>query len=432
MLAEKVKKYISANSLIKDNESVLVAFSGGADSMCLLHILKSLSYNVSAAHLNHMLRGDEAKRDEEIARQFCMTYDIPFFVSHVDVSSVAKSNGISEETAGRAERYKFFERIAHEYSIDKIATAHNKNDNAETVLMHLLRGCGTNGLSGIPKMRSNIVRPLLSCSRSEIEAYCKQHCLSYVTDSTNLENIYSRNKVRLELLPKLCEYNTNILSALSNLSEMMTADKEYFNLKVNEITESKNSIPLKKITALDDALLYRVINNLCDNAHLSPEFGHIKIVADLIKSGISGKRIDVPGGIIEISCGKISALKSMPEAFCYNITSSSVLELKNYIIEASDKILSDTHFILPLQAEITLRSRIAGDKIKLHGMTKKLSDLFIDKKIPASKRDDIPVLTVNGEIIYVFGLFKSDIALNFVKNDKTFVLNISNKEYTNE
>ncbi|MFA7637407.1 MAG: tRNA lysidine(34) synthetase TilS [Monoglobales bacterium] len=432
MLAEKVKKFISANSLTDPNDSVLVAFSGGADSMCLLHILKSLSYNVSAAHLNHMLRGDEADRDENVARSFCKEYDIPFFSCRVNIAEIAKSSKVSEETAGRNERYKFFSRVASEHNIEKIATAHNKNDNAETILMHLIRGCGTNGLAGIPKSRGNIIRPLLGCCREEIEDYCHEHNLPYITDSSNLKMVYTRNKIRHELIPLLTEYNINILSAFSDLSDLMLKDKKYFEDKIDKIVGKKSAVPISEISSFDDAILYRIIARICSNAGLSAEYKHINMIVDQIKKGSFGKRFDVPMGVVELSGGMLSALEELPEGFCYDITPQSYIELESYIIEASNEKKAEISFYLPRHADIQVRSRRAGDKIKIRGMTKKLSDLFIDKKIPASARDKIPLLTVNGEIIYVFGIEKSDLSTDTAKNDKTFVLNISNKEYTNE
>lgn len=432
MLTEKVKKFISANSLIKDGESVLVAFSGGADSMCLLHILKRLSYNVSAAHLNHMLRGKESDNDECVAREFCEKHNIPFYVTHADIARISKETGVSEETAGRNERYKFFDLVSKENNIDKIATAHNEDDNAETILMHLIRGCGTAGLAGIPVKRENIVRPLLCCSRSEIEDYCKKHSLPYVTDSSNLSNIYTRNKIRHELLPLFKEYNAGILSTFTSLSELMTADKKYFDEIIGETVGNRTCFITQKLKSMPDSLIYRIVLRLSKNAGLSPEFKHIKAITKLIKSDRSGKKINVPGGVFEISCGVLSALKKTSENFCYNIIPDSETELDAFRLIACDKILSDLYFILPINSDITVRSRQPGDNIRVRGMTKKISDLFIDKKIPANKRNEIPLLTVDGEIIYVFGLEKSDLVLNYTKNDKTFVLNITNKEYTNE
>lgn len=432
MLAEKVKKFISANSLIKDGESVLVAFSGGADSMCLLHILKSMSYNVSAAHLNHMLRGNESDNDERVAREFCKTLGIPFYIFRADIATISKETRVSEETAGRDERYKFFDRIASENKIDKIATAHNMDDNAETILMHLLRGCGTAGLAGIPVKRNNIIRPVLCCSRSEIEDYCKKHCLPYVTDSSNLSTVYTRNKIRHELIPMLKRYNENILPSLASLSELMTADKKYFQKIIDELVGSRTSIKTEKLKQMPDSLLFRAIARLSKNAGFSPEFKHIKKIGQMIKSDITGKKTDVPGGTVEISCGVLSAVKKFSEGFCYNISPGSKTELENYHLTACDQVISDLHFILPQDAEITVRSRRQGDKIHVRGMTKKLSDLFTDKKVPAHKRDEIPLLTVDEEIIYIFGYEKSDLISKFTKNDKTFVLNITNKEYTNE
>ena len=431
MLAEKVKNFISANSLLKETDSILVAFSGGADSMCLLHILKSLSYNVSAAHLNHMLRGGEADRDENAAEVFCKKLGIPFFLHRVDIASLANSYGISEETAGRQERYSFFSRIAKEKGIDKIATAHNLNDSAETILMHLIRGCSPDGLSGIPKSRDNIVRPLLCCSRDEIEQYCKEHNLPFVTDSTNLESIYTRNKIRLELLPLLGEFNSNVLSALTNLGETALADKEYFGSIVSDICKDNTEISVEKINKLPDAVLTRVVAQLGRNAGLNCQYSHIISVAEFIRSGKSGK-ISVPGGCFEVSCGTLSALTEDFQSFCFRLSSTGKIELKDYIISADSKITSDCYFVLPADGEITVRSRKPGDKFKVRGMTKKLSDLFIDNKIPANKRDEIPILTLNDEIIYVFDIEKSDFTPIFENNINTFVLNISNKEYTNE
>ncbi len=432
MLAEKVKKFISANSLIAEGQSVLVAFSGGADSMCLLHILKSLSYNVSAAHLNHMLRGAEAESDEKVAENFCKKYDIPFYKFSADIAHIAEESGISEETAGRNERYKFFDRITTDNSIDLIATAHNQNDNAETIIMHIIRGCGTAGLSGIPVKRENIIRPLLSCSRSEIEEYCLEHKLPFVTDSTNLTTVYTRNKIRHQLMPLLNDFNSNILSSFSSLSELMTADKEYFEEIIEKLVGNSVSLPLSELSYLSNSVIYRMLSRLAQNAGLSPEFRHIKLVADMIKSGVCGKRIDVPGGSFEISCGVLSAVKTLPQHYSYTITPECEIELEKYSLLASNITTSPINFTLSCDSEVVVRSRLPGDKIRVRGMTKKISDLFIDKKIPASERNKIPILTVDGEIIYVLGYEKSDIFPNISKSDKTFVLNITNKEYNNE
>ena len=431
MLAEKVKNFISANRLFTEKDSLLVAFSGGADSMCLLHILKSLSYNVSAAHLNHMLRGAESDRDEKTAEAFCQRLGVPFFLHRSDIASIAVRDGVSAETAGRQERYSFFSRIISENGIDKIVTAHNLNDNAETVLMHLIRGCGTDGLSGIPKIRGNIVRPLICCSRSEIENYCRKHSLPYVTDSTNLQDIYTRNNIRLNLLPLLSTLNPNILSALTNLSETAQTDKEYFNTLISEICGNRTEISAKKLEELPDALLTRVISRLGLNAGLSCEYNHIMSAAEFVRSGKSG-RICVPGGYFEFSCGTLSALTEKTGKFYFSISPTSRIELNGYILSSAPETTSDCRFVLPVDGNIAVRSRKSGDKIRVRGMTKKLSDLFIDKKIPAGKRDEIPILTLNDEIIYVFGIEKSDLTLNFENNINTFVLNISNKEYTNE
>lgn len=432
MLVDKVKKYITENSLVSKDETILVGFSGGADSMCLLHILKTLSYKVSAIHINHGIRGIEAERDQKAAEEFCKYLSIPFYLAKTNIPEIAKREGVSEETAGRNERYRFFNDFSVKYNIDKIATAHNKNDNAETLIMHILRGTGPNGLAGIPVKRDNIIRPLLCCSRDEIEHYCKIHNLPYVTDSTNFQTEYMRNKVRHNILPLLTEYNPNILNSVINLSEMMSADKDYFNGIIKNIIGNNTQLDIRKLKNLDKAILFRAVTKIADNAGISYEYSHIKNVVDIIMSNISGKRVDLIGGFIEISCGKVSALTTLPNKFSYKIGPLTEIKIGEYFVKSDNKILSDINFHLPLNADVEVRSRRAGDKIKVRGMTKKISDIFTDKKIPASKRDEIPILTLNGEILYIFGIDKSDTIMDLSNNTKSFVLNISNKEYTNE
>ena len=223
----KVLKTIEAYQMLSPDSAVVAGVSGGADSMALLHVLQNRrkdwpELKVTAAHVNHCLRGAEADRDEEHVRRYCQREGIPLEVLKIDVREEAAKRKLGLEACGRAVRYEFFRQLAGENGV--IATAHTLSDLAETVLLHLTRGTGLKGLCGIPPVRENIVRPLIDCSRREIEDYCREHKILYVTDSTNLEARYSRNKVRLQVLPALKEINPAFEEAVGRMAQSLRED----------------------------------------------------------------------------------------------------------------------------------------------------------------------------------------------------------------
>ena len=198
-MIKKVKYFIIDNNMIKAEEKILVALSGGPDSVCLLHILYSLkeklNIKLGAIHINHMLRGEEALKDERYVNDICEKLRIDCYIERIDINKVASENSISLEMAGREERYKAFQKIKEKYGYDKIAVAHNANDQAETILMRMMRGTGLEGLVGIKAVREGgIIRPILCLNRSEIESYCAENHLMPRIDKSNMERIYSRNK----------------------------------------------------------------------------------------------------------------------------------------------------------------------------------------------------------------------------------------------
>lgn len=223
----KVLKTIETYRMLSPDSAVVIGVSGGADSMALLHALWSQrkewpALKVTAAHVNHCLRGEEADRDEEHVRWYCQKEGIPLEVLKIDVRAEAERRKLGLEACGRAVRYEFFQRLAGETGV--IATAHTLSDLVETVLLHLTRGTGLKGLCGIPPVRENIVRPLIDCSRREIEDYCREHTISYVTDSTNLETEYARNKVRLQVIPALKEINPALEEAVGRMVQGLRED----------------------------------------------------------------------------------------------------------------------------------------------------------------------------------------------------------------
>ena len=274
-LQNKTLDFIEKNKLIKKGDSVVIAVSGGPDSMTLLHVLNNLKgvlgFDICIAHVNHMIR-KEADEETRYVLDFCDKLGISCYVLKKDVQKIAKEKKISTELAGRMVRYDFFEEVANKTKANKIATAHNANDNAETVLMNLIRGSGISGLKGIELIRDDkYIRPILNCTRQEIEEYAKENNLEPKYDSTNKENIYTRNKIRNELIPYLeKEFNPNIVKGINRLSCIATkedkylvdiVEKEFKNLEITGDNSNKEEIilDLKKFNGLNEVIKSRLI-----------------------------------------------------------------------------------------------------------------------------------------------------------------------------
>lgn len=241
MLEEKVLKTIKKYELIENGNTIVIGVSGGPDSMALLNVLltlkknKKLSYEIVVAHINHGIR-KEAEEETRYVENFCKMHKIPCYTKRENVINLAKKQKIGTEEAGRKLRYEFFEEIAKKTKAKRIATAHSANDNAETVLMNIIRGSGTSGLKGIELKRDNkYIRPLMECTRAEIETYCEEQKLNPKKDETNEENIYTRNKVRNILIPLLEEeFNPNIVTSLNRMSQIAKEENEYLQKQVEK------------------------------------------------------------------------------------------------------------------------------------------------------------------------------------------------------
>lgn len=254
-MEEKILKTIKKYNLISNGDKIVVAVSGGPDSMCLLNILKNLrqKFNIElfVAHINHMIR-EEADSETEYVKNYCEKNNIKCFIKRANVLEMAKEQKKGTEEMGRIVRYDFFEYVANEVSADKIAIAHTENDNAETILMNLMRGASLEGLKGIEPIRGKYIRPLIECNREEIEKYCEINKLDPKFDKTNNDNTYTRNKIRNLLIPYIKkEFNPNIIETLNRLAVLARQDATYFNKIVKE--------------SYADILLYENINNLNEN-----------------------------------------------------------------------------------------------------------------------------------------------------------------------
>ena len=272
MLEDKVLNTIKRYEQIKSGDTIVVGVSGGPDSICLLNVLKNLQnelkINIVVAHINHMIR-KEADSETEFVQDFCEQRDIKCFVKKADVLQIAKEKKLGTEEVGRKIRYDFFEEVKNLVGGNKIATAHNANDNAETVLMNFLRGSGSTGLKGIEPIRDNkLIRPIIECTRQEIEQYCNEKGLNPKYDKTNQENIYTRNKIRNIVIPYIKkEFNPNIIETITRLADVVSSEDDFIENVSNEnykkllVIGEKNRIELKlkEFNLLDEVLKNRII-----------------------------------------------------------------------------------------------------------------------------------------------------------------------------
>lgn len=315
-MKEKILKTIRKYNLIENGDRVIIGVSGGPDSMTLLSVLleikeeKTIDFDMVVCHINHMIR-EEASCDEEYVSEFCKKYSIPFFAQRIDVQKLSEKEKIGEEEAGRKARYEFFNEILEKTSSNKIATAHTANDNAETVLMNIIRGSGTTGLRGIEAKRGNLIRPLIECSREEIEEYCKAKELNPRIDKTNFENKYTRNKVRNLLIPYIKEnFNPNIIEGINRLSGLSKQENEYLEKiaakkfeqiliekKNDEIILDLNQFNLQETVIKSRLVLYTI--NILFGTRSGIEKKHIEDIIKLCSNNIGNKYL-IPNKKVKI------------------------------------------------------------------------------------------------------------------------------------
>ena len=431
---DTVLNYIKENNLINAGDTVICGLSGGADSCAMVSILntlkETLGFSLICAHLHHGLRGQEADRDLAFAEAFADSLNIPFYFKKSDVAKKAKEEKLSLEDAGRQERYAFFRELEEKLENTKIATAHNKEDNVETILMHMISGCGLGGLKGIaPIAFGNIIRPILPLSRQDIESYCKEKGISYVIDSTNLETDFTRNKIRLKILPLLKEINPSVTDAIGSLSASAKSACDFLDSIISDISiisdNNSSYVFLEEIRKMNSCLIERLILKMLECAGLSCRLSKkiIENIYTLIKSGKTTKSVDIGSGILaRISYDKFiieKGKKSSP--FSYNLTEAEPLNIDGKKIFISYCPVENAIAVIPFEGKnnITVRSRKDGDKIRTGGMTKKLSDIYVNKKIDKTIRDTLIVIEYNGILLWAE---KAGMADNCVSNEKYIVI----------
>ena len=413
--------FIRENALISRGDRVLCAVSGGADSMCLLHWLSEnaqrLGVTVCAASFDHMLRGEESASDCRFVAEYCARRGIECLTGSGDVRSCARSDGLSEEEAARKLRYGFLENAAEKLGCNVIATAHNANDNAETLLLNLTRGGGLKGLCGIPPRRGMIIRPLLGTTRREIEEYNTANDIAYVCDKTNLGDDYTRNVLRHHVTPVLESINPAFFESCTRTAQLLREDEECLGAMARSAYDanySSGTFPAKELLALPKSVAMRVLRLICGR---SLSFAHAQAVYAIASSSeykcadISGMRVVCDRGLLRFG------MQRETETFGpVTLTPGSVqsvfggeFEVKSEIIEHCGEILTSFNNLYfnydNICGSISFTSREAGDRIRLYGRgcTKSLKDLFSEAGLSRPERDRTPVLRDEKGVIAVYG-----------------------------
>ncbi len=447
-------------NLLSGRKHILVGLSGGADSCALLHSLLNLSdkygYTLSAVHVNHGIRGKEAERDADFSKNLCIKLGIEFFLETVDVPKICDETGESIETAARKARYAVFEKLCHEHNIDCVATAHNANDNSETVIFNLVRGSGLSGICGIPPKRqlsdSNIevVRPLIYVTREEIESYLEALGQDFVTDSTNLENDCSRNYIRHEIIPRVKTLNPSLEDAVCSLVKNLAYDKEY----IDGITSHCVSNDIYNLSSLHMSLKTRAVRQLyqASTGLTILESIHVEKIICEIEACVAGEKekscISLPGKVkAVISNGVLSfeidsrekqmhseyeihlkdGINPIPGAsFVLFVTDNkNVLpDVINYMENIYKKYNTAMLYSDKIINNLCVRNRRCADTFLFKGMNRKVKKLLSDADITDADRNVIPFVTNGNDILYIPRVGVTDLYA-FPDTDKDNILQIA-------
>lgn len=437
---KKIKAFILKHHLVCRGDELILGVSGGADSMMLLHYFFSHQeeYGVSlkVAHIHHGLR-EAATLDAQLVEEICQKYGISFFRHDCDIKQIAKERKLSEEEAGREERYNFFISLLNENG--KIVTAHNMNDQAETMLMRFVRGTDVTGLAGILPQREKIIRPLLCLTREEIEAYCKTQGIRYRDDETNFKPIYTRNKMRLECIPYMKDqFNPSIITVLGKHSELYQEEEDFLAVHTKELFESC-LIPNEDYLVLSQErmqgihrymqkrVILMAIESLVHRKDITSK--HIESALELLLMQV-GKEIHLPYDLIvrKDYQGLVFIKATKKLEYCMSLNEGTQF-IKEAQLEVELRLISHerigqnneniyTKYIDygKIKNGLQIRTRKSSDFIKLAGGSKKLKKLFTDDKISRSIRDTLPLIVDGNEVVWIIG---NRLSTNYYITDDT-------------
>lgn len=421
-VSDTIQKY----NMLKRGDRIVLGLSGGADSsalLCSLHKIYKNDITIIAVHLNHGIRGDEAKRDMLFSKSLAESFGVTFVSKEVSVPEYCKIHKMSEEAAGRKLRYAFFDEICRKYNCNKTAVAHNKNDKAETVLINLIRGSGVSGLCSIPPINGNIIRPLIETSRAEIEEYAKLNSIDFIIDSTNLSDKYTRNVIRNGIIPKMSAINRNAVENILRCSHILNTENEFIDMyvrKLNAVHISDSKVCILRSTfegehaAVQRRLILKAVEALAGNK-LNVSSVQIESVLNSFKTGNmfcfnNGIKLVIENEYIVLSHGYANTdYEYFPEipgtitvtqtglTYRFELTSMAGLKEKNSIYMDYDKFK---------RQKAVLRTKKDGDRFNPSGMdgSKKIKKFFIDNKIPAEHRGNYPLLLSGSETAAVIPL----------------------------
>ncbi|MDE6859150.1 MAG: tRNA lysidine(34) synthetase TilS [Duncaniella sp.] len=421
----RIRDFIAARHLLQKDDTILVGLSGGADSVALLLVLHNLGYDCVAVHCNFHLRGEESNRDERYCRDLCGSMGIRIEVKDFDVESYRKCTNESVEMACRTLRYSWWNSLIQKGAGTVIAVGHHKEDNVETFFLNMLRGCGLNGLKGMLPKSGNVIRPLLDVSRIDIENYLSENAITYVNDSTNFENEYSRNKLRNVILPELERMFPGAVNSISKTIRCLQGNYELYTDSVEELrrkyTSPDNGINLSKIVTDEPhpsmvlfELLYPMGFNMAQVSN---------ILSSMDDSGTclaSGRQFISPVMTLLLDRDFLRPGRGVPEdvpteamnvSLSENPFSSTLISKVEFDkLRCAGELTSQSIYldakILDIPHEFSLRRWRSGDRLAPFGMkgSKLLSDIFNDLKIPVDKKNSIPVLLCDDMILWVVGI----------------------------
>ena len=429
-MLKQARNTIAQFHMFPRGAKIIVGLSGGADSVALLHLLcsmqKEYDWNITAVHIHHGLRGADADGDMVFAESFCEKLGIPCVCRKVDVKAEAKARKLGEEETGRLLRYEIFRELAGEDGF--IAVAHHRQDQAETVLMRLCRGTGLKGLGGMRPVRGNICRPLLFCSREDIEAYCRKNGLNWREDASNQEEKYTRNRLRLKVLPLLQEINPKAAEHISQTAELLALEEDFLEEQAEicyqavrkEGGEGEICLDREKLSAMHPAMVKRVLR---------------KAMAEFLQADISQVQIDALEDLLKKETGRsrdflegihaenrydllvLSLKKEQVEGYQYPLMVGEKTDIPERGISVSlwvsdryEKESDDTKCFDfdKCGGDFFCRTRKTGDVISLKKGRKKIKDLFIDEKVPREERTTFPLITAGEEVLWAVGLRVSE------------------------